>query len=62
MESIRYYYCVNCGNLGNFGFERIKNQKCDECQSPDYLAPLDEEDYLSNPKYVINKGVKNESN
>lgn len=28
---MRYYWCVSCGYCGEFGFERLKNIKCESC-------------------------------
>lgn len=28
---MRYYWCVNCGYHGDFGFERLRNQTCESC-------------------------------
>lgn len=41
---MRYYWCVNCGNHGDFKFYRARNVKCEEC-AYDPLTELDEEEY-----------------
>lgn len=37
ITSGQYYWCVNCGHHGNFGFFRKNNVKCEIC---DYDEPL----------------------
>ena len=41
---MRFYWCVNCGNHGDFGFYRARGVKCQECQY-DELTELDESEY-----------------
>jgi len=36
VTSGQYYWCVNCGHYGNFGFHRKNNVKCEIC---DYDEP-----------------------
>ena len=31
----QYYYCVNCGHMEDWGFERLKNQVCSDCKYDD---------------------------
>ena len=41
---MRYYWCVNCGMHGDFGFYRARSVKCTRC---DYeaLCELEEDEY-----------------
>lgn len=41
---MKYYWCVNCGYNGNFGFYRQKIVECQFCNYKD-LAELDEQEY-----------------
>ncbi len=41
----QYYYCVNCGHVQDWGFERVKNRRCGQC-SYDELTPLTKREYL----------------
>jgi hypothetical protein len=43
---IRYYWCVNCGKHGDFGFYRKRLVICENCNYND-LAELDQEDYAT---------------
>lgn len=41
---MKYYWCVNCGYRGDFGFYRAKNIKCEKC-GYDSLTECEELDY-----------------
>ena len=41
---MKYYWCVNCGYYGDFGFFRQKNIKCQICEYDD-LTEYEEEEY-----------------
>lgn len=43
-NKIRYYWCVNCGHHGDFGFYRTRNIKCDKCGNID-VTPFEKEDW-----------------
>lgn len=45
----RYYWCVNCGYHGDFGFERHRNIKC-QCCDYDELALYTEEEWKEDEK------------
>jgi hypothetical protein len=62
VQFIRYYWCVFCGNTGDFKFERERNIKC-ECCGYEYVTELDEEEYeksTNKPLELVkmdNKGI-----
>ena len=31
-KAVRYYWCVNCGHHGDFGFWRQRGIKCEKCE------------------------------
>lgn len=55
----RFYYCVNCGYRGDFGFDRHRNVKCEKCQYEilsmmnleDWMEELRERPYVFKEKY-----------
>lgn len=53
-NKFQFYWCVNCGHTGDFGFERQKNIKCEECSYED-IVNLDQEEYTL---YKNQKGVE----
>lgn len=54
---MKYYWCVNCGYHGDFGFERQRNVKCEKCEYED-ICEFDKEEYDEGRKQ---KGIKDES-
>jgi len=42
---MRYYYCVNCGHVHDYGFDRKKNIKCKRCESKHYISEIDKKEY-----------------
>jgi len=45
-DGIRYYWCVNCGNTGDFGFRRQRNAQCQKCKY-DALTPYELDEILA---------------
>lgn len=43
-QCIRWYFCVNCGHHGDYGFERQRSLKCEKCEYDD-ICELDKEEY-----------------
>lgn len=43
-KAFQHYWCVNCGYVGDFGFARKKNIKCQDCEYDD-LTPYDASEY-----------------
>lgn len=41
---MRYYWCCQCGFVGDFGFDRERRVLCQDC-SDDLLAEITEEEY-----------------
>lgn len=54
---MRYYWCVNCGYCGDFGFERLKNQKCESCNYDD-LVPYDADEWEESGKREKHEWMK----
>ena len=42
---MRYYRCINCGHVGDYGFDRKRSVVCQHCEW-DILSELDLEEYL----------------
>ena len=36
---IRYYWCVNCGKNGDYGYERQRGLVCEDCKYED-IVPM----------------------
>lgn len=55
---MQYYYCTNCGYVGNFLFHRKKNIKCSCCE----YEPLEltEGEYNKEPDYRKTKEYKDD--
>ena len=41
---MKYYWCVNCGYHGDFGFYRQKNAKCQMCEY-DELTEIEQDEW-----------------
>lgn len=42
-DSIKHYWCVNCGYHGNFKIERYRNVRCEDCGYDEVLGLSEEE-------------------
>ena len=47
---MRYYYCINCGHVHDFGFDRKRGLKCQVCDKDEYICEIKKEEYDSYPK------------
>ena len=41
---MRHYSCINCGTVGDFGFDRTRRIECGHC-AYDSILEIDREDY-----------------
>ena len=51
MDKVRYYWCVNCGNHGDYGKKRQRGITCQECDY-DEITPLDQQEWDEHWKQV----------
>lgn len=42
---MRYYYCLNCGHLHDYGFDRKKSLECKRCKTKEHLIESDKKEY-----------------
>jgi hypothetical protein len=57
---MKYYWCVNCGYHGSFGFHRERNIKCESCDY-DSLASYEEDQWKEeglDKKHIEDKNNK----
>ena len=60
---MRYYYCINCGYVGDFKFQRKRSIICDCCGYND-LVQLNKEEWLKEPqnkKELINEKSRSQN-
>lgn len=54
---IRYYWCVNCGHGGDYGYDRSRGLVCEKCKY-DLITKFSEREYKAHNKQ---KGIKLEN-
>lgn len=59
-EPTQYYWCVNCGNHGNFGKLRVRSVNCESC-GYENITPFTKDEILESEDLKLKFGVSDEN-